>query len=536
MIRLLYLVPIFLLAQCARTTQPNGGPKDVDPPQLLNSNPKNGQKNFTGKNIELEFDEYIKLKDAKEEILVTPTSGPDTKFLAKKNKLTITPQLDWKENTTYSIVFRDGVQDINEGNPADELHLAFSTGDMIDSLRIYGSVNEAFMEKIPEKITIAAYNIDTFDIFKHKPTYFTKTDKKGRFTIQNLKPGQYFLYAFEDKNKNFKVDSKSEKYGFNVNPINIPESNDSVRLTIFHCDARGQKITTVRNTNTISTIRFNKPVSDVKLQSDKPILYCFGDTKGEVVVYKDFDQKDSILVRVSTRDSLLESMDTTIFIKYTDSKKVEEKLKQKEWNIKFNIETKILTAETEFSKIIKSANKDSIYIQIDSTTINQIKDSDISFDTLRKKLTISKKLNVANEEEKRPNPVLLLGKGAFVSIDDDSTKSQSINIKIPKTAEVGMMSVEIKTAEPHYIISLINSNNKVEQTFTDQKKFTFTNIPAGEYKIQILIDSNNDGQWNPGNFKKQTQPEKVFYYKFLGKKYSEPIRANWEVGPFLITF
>jgi uncharacterized protein (DUF2141 family) len=534
--RILSLLSLLLLIQCARTTQPTGGPKDIDPPILLNSSPKNGEKNFSGKNIELEFDEFIKLKDAKEEILITPTSGPETKFIARKNRLTIIPQFNWQQNTTYSIAFRDGVQDINESNPADELHLAFSTGDMIDSLMIYGSVDEAFMEKVPEKITVAAYSIDTFDIFKHKPTYFTKTDKKGRFSIQNLKPGQYFLYAFEDKNKNFKVDSKGEKFGFNVKPINIPENKDSIRLTVYHCDARPMKVTSIRNTNTISTIRFNKPLSSVKLSTENPIIYSFGDSKGEVVIYKDFNPKDSILVKVNATDSLLESMDTTVFIKYTDSKKVEEKLKQKEWDIRFNLETNILKAETEFSKIIKSANTDSIYIQIDTIQVEQVNKPEITFDTLYKKLTITKKLNIAKDENKRPNPVLILGKGAFVSIDEDSTKSQTVNIKIPKTAEIGMMSIEIKTDQPHYTINLLSGNNRVEQSFKDQKKFTFNNVQAGEYKIQIIIDDNNDQKWNPGNFKKQIQPEKVFYYKFLGKKYSEPIRANWEIGPFLITF
>lgn len=536
MIRLLSILSIILLIQCARTTQPNGGPKDVDPPQLLTSLPSNNQKNFSGKNIELEFDEYIKLKDAKEEILITPTSGNDTKFFAKKNKLTIVPQLEWQKNTTYSIAFRDGVQDINESNPADELHLAFSTGETIDSLMIFGSVDEAFMEKTPEKITVAAYTIDTFDIFKHKPIYFTKTDKKGKFSIQNLKPGKYFLYAFEDKNKNFKVDSKSEKFGFNVQPITIPETKDSIRLTVFHCDAREIKITSVRNTNTISTIRFNKQLSEVALKSPQPILYSFGDNKGEVIVYKDFDKHDSLQISINAKDSLLESIDTAIFIKYTDSKKVEEKLKQKEWNLKFNTETKMLSAETEFNKILKSINTDSIYIQIDSTAIDQLKQTEYTFDTIHKKLRIIKKINVANEEEKRPNPVLILGKGSFISLDDDSTKNQTINIKIPKTSEVGMMSIEIKTEKPNFIVNLLTSNNKIEQSFSNQKKFTFKNIPVGEYKIQILIDDNNDKQWNPGNFKKQLQPEKVFYYRFLGKKYSEPIRANWEVGPFLITF
>lgn len=40
-----------------------------------------------------------------------------------------------------------------------------------------------------KKITIALYDRDTFNIFNHIPTYFTRTDVKGRFNITNLKAG-----------------------------------------------------------------------------------------------------------------------------------------------------------------------------------------------------------------------------------------------------------------------------------------------------------------------------------------------------------
>jgi uncharacterized protein (DUF2141 family) len=534
--KILIVLLALTLFHCARTTQPTGGPKDVDSPQLINSIPKPSQRNFNGKNIELEFDELIKLKDPKEEILITPSPGPDTKFKLKKNKLTIIPQFEWQTNTTYSIAFRDGIQDLNEGNPADELHLAFSTGETIDSLNIYGSVDELFSEKIPEKITVAAYQIDTFDIFKHKPIFFTKTNKKGKFSLQNLKAGTYFIYAFEDKNKNFKVDSKTEKFGFNTSGITIPEKTDSVRLSIFHCDTRQAKVTSIRNTNTISTIRFNKLLSSIKLKSDNPLLYYFGDNTSEVIIQKNFDPKDSIQIEIHTIDSVQQQLDTTVYIKYTDSKKVEERLKLKEWKTNFDIESKTLSAKTEFNKHIKLINTDSIYVQIDSTKTETISQENIKYDTLFKNVVITKKLKVEDQENKRPNPVLIIGKSAFISIDNDSSKAQQVDIRIPKEAETGTMSIEVQTKEPHFTISLINSKNTIEQSISDQHKFTFKNIPATEYKLLVHIDTNYDKQWNPGNFKKYIAPEKVFFYKFLGKKYTEPIRANWEVGPFLITF
>jgi len=140
---------------CANVAMPTGGPRDKTPPELLISNPANNQLNFTGNTIELDFNEDIKLKDPKEEILIVPSIGKKTLFSVKKTNLMIKPELEWQPNTTYSVNFREGVQDLSEGNPAENLRLAFSTGSVIDSLTINGRVKDSFSEKVPEKITIA---------------------------------------------------------------------------------------------------------------------------------------------------------------------------------------------------------------------------------------------------------------------------------------------------------------------------------------------------------------------------------------------
>lgn len=123
-------------------------------PKLGSSNPTIGQKNFKGSQLELTFSEPIKLKDAKEEILITPTPGKNTTYTVKKNKLIIEPENDWKENTTYNLNFREGVQDLTEGNPVENLRLAFSTGPEIDSLSIEGGISLTFSDKIPKRLRL----------------------------------------------------------------------------------------------------------------------------------------------------------------------------------------------------------------------------------------------------------------------------------------------------------------------------------------------------------------------------------------------
>ena len=166
---------IMTLASCANQTTPTGGPQDKTPPLLLSSSPTHNQKNFKGNKVELVFNEAIQLREAKEQIIITPSPAKEITFTAKKNTVIVEPETKWKDSTTYSILFRESVRDLTEANPALNLKLAFSTGPYIDSLSISGSIRDARSEQIPENITLAIYQSDTFDIFKHSPSYFTKS-------------------------------------------------------------------------------------------------------------------------------------------------------------------------------------------------------------------------------------------------------------------------------------------------------------------------------------------------------------------------
>ncbi len=533
-----FIVILIILSftECARQTQPTGGPKDADPPELLSSSPADGEKNFHGNTIELTFDEYVKLKNPKDEILITPSLGTKTKFIVKKNKVTITPENKWTDTTTYSIAFREGIQDLNESNPTNDLHLAFSTGPTIDSLEIHGSISEVFKDQVPEKIAIGLYNTDTFDIFKHKPYLFSKSNKSGKFTISNLKAGEYYIYAFDDKNKNQKVDSKTERFGFSGEKINLPETKDTIQIQLFHLDSRPTKVTSVRNTSSVSIIRFNKRVNSLTLSTEiTPIIYTFGDNQDEVIVYKDFNKKDSLKINIHAADSLHQKLDTAVYTKFTDTKIIPEKFKLSGWKTKYDVSTNLLLAETTTNKLISTINYDSIYIQIDTANFQPVNPKEITLDTLYKTIKLKTTLNI-NPKQKIPNPVLLFGTAAFISVDNDSSKAQDIKIQIPKTETTGTVLVELNTNEPHFEVQLTTATNALVKSYRDLKKYTFSYLEPGEYKMTILIDSNNNGRWDPGNFYTKEEAEKVILYKTLDKKNSFPVRANWELGPLVITF
>lgn len=539
--RYLYHFSSIILFGCASVAMPTGGPKDEIPPELETSSPKNNEKNFNGRTIELSFNEDIKLKDAKEEILITPSMGKETKFVYKKNKVVITPQLPWQENTTYSMNFREGIQDLTEGNPAENLRLAFSTGPTIDSLRIFGKVSLTFSEKNQDKITVAIYEADTFNIFNHTPTYFTKTNKKGVFSIENLKAGNYKIYAFDDKNKNLKVDSKTEKFGFISSTISIPESKqDSVNVSLIQVDARPITISAIRNTDKTTRIRFNKQIDSLKISNLKKsdAIYAYGENKSELIFYQAFPKTDSVRITLSAKDSVSQKIDTTFYLKFSETKTAQESFKTKELVNNYDPLKKTFTHKLSYTKPIAQIIYDSIYLEYDSANTRKITPEQITIDTLNNSITLVTPIELIESEKTKKiiNPTLFYKKSALISIDNDSTKTIKADISIPTEEETGVVIIKVTTTEPHYEIQVTDTQDNLVQKITNPKDYTFRYLKPKEYKIRILIDSNNNGKWDAGNFEKGIEPERIIFYKSEEGKTNFPIRANWEYGPLLIKF
>jgi len=542
--QLVSITIILSLLGCASQTTPTGGPKDETPPELTFSNPADGQKNFKNDVLELTFDEFIKLKDPKEEILITPSPGKNTKFTAKKNKVLIEPEFPWQENTTYSISFRDGIQDLTEGNPAENLRIAFSTGDTIDSLSIEGSIGEIFTEKLPDKITVALYQSDTFNIYNHTPTYFTKSNKEGMFSIRNLKGGEYYIYAFDDKNKNLKVESKTEKFGYISKPIVLDKNIDSLLINLVSVDARPPVITSIRSTNKTTLVRFNKYIDSINitLEPNSPVIYSYGDSQNEVIFYQAFPITDSLKVDLFAQDSVQQKLDTTFFLKYSETKMPTQTFAIKELSEIYNAATKEYNHILSYNKPILSINFDSIYVKIDSMNRIVLNKENLTLDTLQHTLILKVGLElkadtIIRERGLKPiNPILRYGKGAFISIEFDSSKTITKNIAIIKEDDTGMVTGKVETKEINYLIEIITIDNTLVQKLYNAKQINFKFLKPQDYKIRILIDSNGNGKWDAGNFEKGIEPEKIMFYKSDEGKYSFPIRANWEYGPLVIKF
>lgn len=558
----------FLLWNCANQTTPMGGPKDETPPRLLKSSPSHKQKNFKGKDIELVFDEAVNLNNPKDEILISPASKQEITFKVKRNTITLSPKEGWKENTTYSISFREGIRDITENNAPQNLKLAFSTGPMIDSMLVKGRVKMALNTKIPEKITVALYESDTFNIFEHTPSYFTLIDKKATYSLENIKSGKYYIYAFQDNNKNLKVESRTEKFAFLANPIDLTSPIDSLILPLISLDMRPLSMNSIRNTAMLTKLKFNKSIIDYKIKTEGNLnlINSFGDDQTEIAIYNPEQIKDSLKVSIHSLDSIGSSIDSVFYIKQIKDNSIPTTFSVTSNSIEYNLKTNQVIQEFKFTKPLKHINFDSVFIKLDSLNKIPITEKDIYYDPIYKKLNIKKSIHfdslfkkpvtidlssnkIDGSKEVKSNipirktapsaqtqPELILAKGTFISQESDTLKPLKFPITETNKASTGTLLVEVTTDQPNYIIQLITTEGKVIEQVANVKKYAFEYLSPRNYKIMVIIDKNNNGKWDPGNYFNRVEPEPTWFYKTQDKKYDFPIRANWELGPIMLIF
>lgn len=218
---LLAAVIAAVMAACASIGRPEGGPRDEDPPKYDNSTPRMGQLNVQGNKITVTFDENIQLDDAFNKIVVSPVQKEAPVIRSNARRVTIELRDTLQPNTTYSIDFGDAVKDLNEGNILDGFALDFSTGPEIDTLRISGMVLEARNLEPAQGMLVGVHsNLDDSALTSLPFDRIARTNQYGQFTVRNLKPGKYRVFALNDLNRDYKWDRSEDVafYDFTVSP------------------------------------------------------------------------------------------------------------------------------------------------------------------------------------------------------------------------------------------------------------------------------------------------------------------------------
>ncbi|MEM8927497.1 MAG: Ig-like domain-containing protein [Bacteroidota bacterium] len=512
------------LWQCARRGTPSGGPKDVDPPVLLRTDPENLSTNFDSNKIRLYFDEYIKLEDVQNQLIVSPPlkNIPEIKPLGGPSKfIEITLKDTLKENTTYTINFGQSIVDNNEGNPNSFLTYVFSTGDYIDSLSLSGVVKDAYNRNPDQFISVMLYEIDSIyndsTIYKYPPNYLANTgDSLPFFQLNNLKAGKYKLFGVKDEGKNYVFDQRADKIAFLQDTITLP--TDTLLLLnlfketpnyaasvpsyvaknriIFGYSGNGDSIKIKPLTQLPDSV-----TTTIKKEKDKDTLnYWITPTDIDSIVFTVSNELFKIIdtFTVKTRKLALDSL-TLI---PSPSSKIN-------YGQQFQIASSTPLVEVDTS-LIEIMDKDSMLI-----------DFSAQLDTIGNKVEVDFEL----AEEQSYNLTFL--PGAFKDFFGAGNDTIGLRLSTPKLTDLGNMNLTI-TGDVRYpiVVQLTDEKGEVqrEQISNNPEPLSFKYLDPGKYGIRVIFDENGNGKWDTGNYLKKIQPERISYFPDIIE-----VRANWEM-------
>lgn len=226
--------------------QPDGGWYDDTPPRIVHTSPGDKSTEVSERKVTIAFDEYIKLEDATNKVVVSPPQleMPEIKSAGKKIVVELKDTL--KSNTTYTIDFSDAITDNNEGNPMGNYTYSFSTGERIDTFEVAGNVLEASNLEPVKGILVGLYDDLTDTAFATKPMMrVARTDGRGRFIIKGVAPGNYRIYALKDMDGDYKFSQKGEMVAFSEDTFSPSCAPDIRQDTIWRDELRIDSIARV---------------------------------------------------------------------------------------------------------------------------------------------------------------------------------------------------------------------------------------------------------------------------------------------------
>jgi hypothetical protein len=98
---LVFLAVVTFIFGCASMQKPQGGPRDRTPPKMVKATPPNMTRNFSAKQIRLDFDEYFNLKNPFQEVTISPSQDTIPTYKSAKNLslLTLSPSCKRTQHT-----------------------------------------------------------------------------------------------------------------------------------------------------------------------------------------------------------------------------------------------------------------------------------------------------------------------------------------------------------------------------------------------------------------------------------------------------
>ena len=571
---------------CANIGNPSGGPIDKTPPIFMRSNPTPNAVNVKDRKIEIFFDEIVTLKDPSTKIIVSPAQTEMPRMSALGRKVTVELVDSLLPNTTYTIDFSNSIQDNNEGNAIDNFAFAFSTGSVIDSMRVSGYVIDSrTLEPMQSVVVGLQSNLADSAFHKEKLQRVALTNDRGQFTIRNVSPGSYHIFALKDLDRDYKFGNPTEDIAF-LDSIIVPsigsrEAADTVYNALNEIDTIMRATRPAYFPNDILLSMFNEDrksqylANNLRVDSTRISLTfaAASDTLPSLSIVGRNDVPDQwyTLERSQTNDTLtywirpphLVSADTlmvaTTYLRTdtasnlswgTDTLKFTFQ-RQKAKRKKKNEETDSLE-QIRFMELHPLANgTQEVYAPLLLQTGTPIERYSREAFHLQRKLqndTIFypaeiKSIALRDSTLNRRDLVLKVDwePGAAYTLAVDSlamtdiyglqTKPLKVDFNVRKMEEYGNIVFNITAVRDSAIVELLDGTEKIVlRAPVKNHRAELLNLLPGKYYARLFIDRNGNGKYDTGNYDMHLQPEETVYYPgAINLKKNWDVEQTWDI-------
>ncbi len=586
----LYYIFIIIAAavmySCANIGNPSGGPIDKTPPIFMRSNPTPNAVNVKDRKIEIFFDEIVTLKDPSTKIIVSPAQTEMPRMSALGRKVTVELVDSLLPNTTYTIDFSNSIQDNNEGNAIDNFAFAFSTGSVIDSMRVSGYVLDSrTLEPMQSVVVGLQSNLADSAFHKEKLQRVALTNDRGQFTIRNVSPGSYHIFALKDLDRDYKFGNPTEDIAF-LDSIIVPsigsrEAADTVYNDLNEIDTIMRATRPAYFPNDILLSMFNEDrksqylANNLRVDSTRISLTfaAASDTLPSLSIVGRNDVPDQwyTLERSQTNDTLtywirpphLVSADTLIVattylrtdtasnlswgtdtLKFTfQRQKAKKKKKNEETDSLEQIRFMELhplangTQEVYAPLLLQTGtpierySREAFHLQRKLQNDTTFYPAEIKSIALRDSTLNRRDLMLKVDWEPGAAYTLAVDSLAMTDIYGLQTKPLKVDFNVRKMEEYGNIVFNIPAVRDSAIVELLDGTEKIVlRAPVKNHRAELLNLLPGKYYARLFIDRNGNGKYDTGNYDMHLQPEETVYYPgAINLKKNWDVEQTWDI-------
>lgn len=586
----LYYIFIIIAAavmySCANIGNPSGGPIDKTPPIFMRSNPTPNAVNVKDRKIEIFFDEIVTLKDPSTKIIVSPAQTEMPRMSALGRKVTVELVDSLLPNTTYTIDFSNSIQDNNEGNAIDNFAFAFSTGSVIDSMRVSGYVLDSrTLEPMQSVVVGLQSNLADSAFHKEKLQRVALTNDRGQFTIRNVSPGSYHIFALKDLDRDYKFGNPTEDIAF-LDSIIVPsigsrEAADTVYndlneidtimratrpayfpndilLSMFNEDRKSQylannlRVDSTRISLTFAAASDTLPSLSIVGRNDVPDQWYTlersqtNDTLTYWIRPPHLVSADTLMVattylRTDTASNLSWGTDT---LKFTfQRQKAKKKKKNEETDSLEQIRFMELhplangTQEVYAPLLLQTGtpierySREAFHLQRKLQNDTIFYPAEIKSIALRDSTLNRRDLMLKVDWKPGAAYTLAVDSLAMTDIYGLQTKPLKVDFNVRKMEEYGNIVFNIPAVRDSAIVELLDGTEKIVLRAPVKKhRAELLNLLPGKYYARLFIDRNGNGKYDTGNYDMHLQPEETVYYPgAINLKKNWDVEQTWDI-------